>query len=139
MAQDDNFLNTLYTKKGELAKQMEAIDKAILEFGGQLDSINHTHFAIESIITATPALFEIPASYNDELTWEEKTIYGLYRCPNKTGFVTDIISALTPFDKTIHKENQKAFAAITTKASILGRRGWFNRKNVNGRFKYTLK
>ena len=82
---------------------------------------------------------DIPRSYDDNLTWEQKTIFGLYKCTNSAGFVLDIINSLSSYDKAINKDDQKVFAAITTKASILGRRGWFKRQNVAGRYKYSIK
>ena len=126
---DNEFIETLQKKEQELIKQLDGIRTTIGLFMNG-NSLNGRSVDSSEVLD-TP---NIPGSYSEELTWNEKLLYALNRI--KTGFVPDIVDELSKVSK---QEKEFLLKRITVTASNLKKNKILGAKAYGRKHKYFIK
>jgi hypothetical protein len=159
---NEDLLNQLYEKRAELMKQLEALENAIIGFGGdpatgkekktrrgRTPGSTSASTAPSSSTTSASSSsgrgkvgrpskankpISVPDKYSESLTWKGKIIYVLNE---KGAMITNDIAAEI-VDKEPKLDLEKTTAAIRIAASDLKKRNQIGYQQVGNKYKYYL-
>ena len=138
--EDSQVLQELVRQRAELLKRLDAVNFAIVAFGGTAEGIE-----INAPVTEVPKKETPPpardapsnpeaANYNPLWFWKEKILFALREI--KAGFVPDIASALKKYEPDLRVAN--AIQSITWYASNMYRSKELDARRVKNKNQYFL-
>ncbi|MFA0961581.1 hypothetical protein AB9P05_07225 [Roseivirga sp. BDSF3-8] len=150
---NEDLLSQLYEKRAELMKQLEALENAIVGFGGdpatgkeKKPRRGRTPGSTSTASSGTSTggkvgrpskankPIKVPSEYSESLTWKGKIIYVL---DEKGAMITNDIAAEI-VDKEPKLDLEKTTAAIRIAASDLKKRNQIGYQQVGNKYKYFL-